>query len=66
MSDGELDAVIRDSLAAEAAGGVTTVRDLGDRHYRTPEARPARAAPRGPGGPPLTVVGGHCHYLGGR
>jgi imidazolonepropionase-like amidohydrolase len=66
MGDDELDAVIRDSLAAEVAGGVTTVRDLGDRHYRTLEARALPGLPRVvAAGPPLTVVGGHCHYLGG-
>ena len=31
----ELDAAIQASLAAEVAGGVTTVQDLGDRGYRT-------------------------------
>jgi imidazolonepropionase-like amidohydrolase len=66
MTDGELDAVIRESLAAEARGGVTTVRDLGDRHYRTLEARALPGLPRVvAAGPPVTVIGGHCHYLGG-
>ncbi len=66
LSDEKLDAVIRDSLAAQAAGGVTTVRDLGDRHYRTLSARALPGLPRVvAAGPPLTVPGGHCHYLGG-
>ncbi len=66
LDDAELDAVIRDSLAAEAAGGVTTVRDLGDRHYRTLAARALPGLPRVvAAGPPVTVPGGHCHYLGG-
>jgi imidazolonepropionase-like amidohydrolase len=35
----ELDDAIRASLAAEVAGGVTTVQDLGDRGYRTLDLR---------------------------
>ena len=68
MGDDEIDAVIGRTLAQQAAGGVTTVRDLGDRNYRTLGFRDAQA----PGlprivaaGPPFTVEGGHCHYLGG-
>ena len=65
-SDEVLDASIRESLAANAAGGVTTVQDLGDRGYRTLEARALPGLPRVvAAGPPLTVPGGHCHYLGG-
>jgi imidazolonepropionase-like amidohydrolase len=54
--------------AAQAAlrGGVTTVRDLGDRDYlslglRGQPGLPAIVA----AGPPITTPGGHCHYLGG-
>jgi imidazolonepropionase-like amidohydrolase len=66
MPDDELDAVIRAGLAAELAGGVTTVRDLGDRHYRTLPARSLPGLPRVvTAGPPITTPGGHCHYLGG-
>jgi imidazolonepropionase-like amidohydrolase len=66
MSDAELDSVIRSSLATQAVGGVTTVRDLGDRHYRTLEARALPGLPRVvAAGPPITVPAGHCHYLGG-
>jgi imidazolonepropionase-like amidohydrolase len=66
LTDAELDARIRDSLAAQAAGGVTTVRDLGDRHYRTLEARALPGLPRVvAAGPPVTEPDGHCHYLGG-
>lgn len=47
-------------------GGVTTVRDLGDRNFVT---LPLRGDPDLPtlicAGPPLTPIGGHCHYLGG-
>ena len=74
LSDQELDAVITDGLRRQLAAGVTTVRDLGDRHYavvarrdvqragRTSEPEPTIVA----SGPPLTTVGGHCDYLGVR
>jgi len=68
LDDDGLDAVIAQALSAQAAAGVTTVRDLGDRGYRTLMARDRRTAgePRIlAAGPPLTVPGGHCHYLGG-
>ncbi len=66
ITDDELDAQIRAGLAAQASGGVTTVRDLGDRHYRTLEARTLGGLPRVvAAGPPVTEPGGHCHYLGG-
>jgi len=68
LEDEGVDAAISRSLAAQAAAGVTTVRDLGDTRYRTLHARDRRT-PGEPrivaAGPPLTVVGGHCHYLGG-
>ena len=35
MDDDQIDAVIGTTLAQQAAAGVTTVRDLGDRRYRT-------------------------------
>jgi imidazolonepropionase-like amidohydrolase len=51
-----------------ARGGVTTVRDLGDRGYLSLRLRDA-ADPALPtivaAGPPITTPGGHCHYLGG-
>lgn len=66
--DEELDAMISRMLAANARSGVTTVRDLGDRSYRTLVARD-RLTPGEPrivsAGPPLTEPGGHCHFLGG-
>lgn len=66
LSDEELDTVIRASLGVQVAAGVTTVQDLGDRSYRTLEARALPGLPRvRAAGPPLTVEGGHCHYLGG-
>lgn len=68
MSDADIDAVITRTLAQQAAYGVTTVRDLGDRGYRTLGFRDA-AEPGVPrivaSGPPFTTDGGHCHYLGG-
>lgn len=65
-SDEVLDAAIGASLAAELAGGVTTVQDLGDRGYRTLEHRADPGLPRVvAAGPPLTIPEGHCHYLGG-
>jgi len=66
--DDVLDATIVQSLQAQARAGVTTVRDLGDVRYRTLVARDRREAglPRViAAGPPLTVPGGHCHFLGG-
>jgi imidazolonepropionase-like amidohydrolase len=63
----EIDAEIERSLAAQAARGVTTVRDLGDRGYRTLDFRDRRT-PGHPrivaAGPPITTPGGHCHFLG--
>jgi imidazolonepropionase-like amidohydrolase len=67
-TDLELDEVIAASLAAQARGGVTTVRDLGDAGYRTLVARDRRTLgePRiVAAGPPLTEPDGHCHFLGG-
>jgi imidazolonepropionase-like amidohydrolase len=64
----DLDAVIATALAAHAAAGVTTVRDLGDKGYRTlhHRDRPTPGQPRiVAAGPPVTVRHGHCHYLGG-
>ncbi|GIF48289.1 imidazolonepropionase-like amidohydrolase [Asanoa ferruginea] len=52
------------------AGGVTTVRDLGDRGYLALRLREAARTDRTlltivASGPPITTPGGHCHYLGG-
>jgi len=70
----------RDDAAAFAAmtaaaryavkGGITTVRDLGDRGYLSLGLRDAAANdPSLPtivaAGPPITTPGGHCHFLGG-
>ncbi|GAA1842773.1 amidohydrolase family protein [Asanoa iriomotensis] len=53
-----------------AAGGVTTVRDLGDRGHLALRVRAAAATDHTlptvlAAGPPVTTPGGHCHYLGG-
>lgn len=53
------------------AGGVTTIRDLGDRSYLSVTLRDwfRGGAEVGPeilaSGPPLTVTRGHCWFLGG-
>lgn len=67
---GELDAVIDDALARQVAAGVTTVRDLGDLSWcvveRRDRQRPTDLTPTiVASGPPITSVGGHCHFLGG-
>lgn len=68
QADDELDTTIAQSLRAQAAAGVTTVRDLGDTRYRVVAFRD-RDEPGVPrilaAGPPMTVPEGHCHYLGG-
>jgi imidazolonepropionase-like amidohydrolase len=47
-------------------GGVTTVRDLGDRDYLSLGLRGRPGLPTiVAAGPPVTTPGGHCHYLGG-
>jgi imidazolonepropionase-like amidohydrolase len=47
-------------------GGVTTVRDLGDRAYLSLGLRGRPGLPTiVAAGPPVTTPGGHCHYLGG-
>uniref|UniRef100_UPI00262944BF amidohydrolase family protein n=1 Tax=Mycobacterium sp. TaxID=1785 RepID=UPI00262944BF len=66
MSSEAVEEVISDSLRAYAVAGVTTVRDLGDRDYRTLAFRDRAGLPRVvASGPPLTTPGGQCHFLGG-
>lgn len=53
-----------------ARAGVTTVRDLGDRHYLSLGLRDAATTDHSlptivAAGPPITSPGGHCHFLGG-
>jgi len=70
-SEDELGAVVTEALRGQLAGGVTTVRDLGDRRFNVVDRRDARrhqddGLPRiVASGPPITSPGGHCHYLGG-
>ncbi len=76
VTEPDPDRVIGESLARQLAAGVTTVRDLGDRDYAVVDRSAESAAGSGPAGsgpaptviaagPPLTVPGGHCHFLGG-
>ena len=51
---------------AALAGGVTTIRDLGDRDYLSLRLRGQAGLPTIlAAGPPITSPGGHCHFLGG-
>jgi imidazolonepropionase-like amidohydrolase len=63
----ELDETVAASLAAQLAGGVTTVRDLGDHGWAVVDRH--RGRPDGPvvvaSGPPITSAGGHCASMGG-
>jgi imidazolonepropionase-like amidohydrolase len=67
--DAEAFAAMAHAAHRAARGGVTTVRDLGDRGYlslalraaaRTDHTLPTIVA----AGPPITTPGGHCHFLG--
>lgn len=65
-SDEEVLSSMREAGRTALAGGVTTVRDLGDRDYlslalRGEEEMPTVLA----AGPPITTPHGHCHFLGG-
>ena len=63
--DEALEAMIRAGQAA-LRGGVTTVRDLGDRNYLSLGLRARPGLPTiVAAGPPVTTPAGHCHYLGG-
>src|SRR5256885_451913 len=64
----EAEALEAMSRAGQAAlrGGVTTVRDLGDRDYLSLGLRGRPGLPTiVAAGPPVTTPAGHCHYLGG-
>jgi imidazolonepropionase-like amidohydrolase len=66
IDDGALADRARVMARRALAGGVTTLRDLGDRSWLT---LPLRDEPDLPtilaAGPPITLVDGHCWYLGG-
>lgn len=74
----ELADVVAESLRAQLAGGVTVVRDLGDRDWAAVAHRDRQHACGGAtgtdpaaepmvlaSGPPITNPGGHCHAMGG-
>lgn len=65
-SDADLAARAHRAARRALEGGVTTLRDLGDRGYVT---LPLRDDPSLPtiacSGPPITPVQGHCWFLGG-
>jgi imidazolonepropionase-like amidohydrolase len=73
LADDDSALLLRMRLCAQRslAAGVTTVRDLGDRSYLSLALRDwfRQGNEVGPdilaSGPPLTVTGGHCHFLGG-
>ena len=65
-SDSEALAAMATAATAALRGGVTTLRDLGDRGYLALELRGRTDLPTiVAAGPPVTTVGGHCHFLGG-
>ena len=70
--DGAVLLAMRLAARRALAAGVTTVRDLGDRSYLAVALREWFRAGNeiGPeilaSGPPLTVTGGHCHFMGGQ
>lgn len=63
-------AALAEAASAQLRAGVTTVRDLGDRDYlalrlrRTGAGGPVALPTIVAAGPPITVPGGHCHFLG--
>jgi imidazolonepropionase-like amidohydrolase len=66
FTDEELLARARANALTALRVGVTTIRDLGDRGYVTLSLRDDPALPTILcAGPPVTVIGGHCWYLGG-
>jgi len=62
---------MRGAAARMSAAGITTVRDLGDRSFLAVRLGKEISSGETVGptvlasGPPLTTVGGHCHFLGG-
>jgi len=76
-SEEEMLAQVRRAARIALAGGVTTVRDLGDRNYVTLAVRDELAWRQGDSsnlangpellaaGPPITTAGGHCWFFGG-
>lgn len=65
-SDEELTERARSNARRALLGGVTTLRDLGDRGFVTLGLRDEPDLPTiCSAGPPITPPGGHCWYLGG-
>jgi imidazolonepropionase-like amidohydrolase len=59
-------AAMAEAGRAALRGGVTTVRDLGDRAYLSLSLRGGDDLPTiVAAGPPVTTPDGHCHFLGG-
>jgi len=66
VDDGELTVRARGAARRAALGGVTTLRDLGDRSFVTLGLRGAPGLPTIlAAGPPITPIKGHCWFLGG-
>lgn len=73
LADSDATLLLRMRQAARRAlsAGITTVRDLGDRSYLGITLRDwfRGGSEIGPdiiaAGPPITVTGGHCHFMGG-
>ena len=66
IDDAGLATRARESARCALRGGVTTLRDLGDRAYVTLALRGEAQLPGiVASGPPITRPGGHCWYLGG-
>lgn len=61
--------MFRQAAMRALAAGITTIRDLGDRNYLSLTLRDWFREETGPriiaSGPPITVTGGHCWFLGG-
>jgi imidazolonepropionase-like amidohydrolase len=65
-SDDELRARAHANARRALAAGITTLRDLGDRNFVTLGLRDDPTLPTIlAAGPPLTIIGGHCWFLGG-
>jgi imidazolonepropionase-like amidohydrolase len=66
VDDDELTVRARSAARRAALGGVTTLRDLGDRSFVTLGLRGDPGLPTiFAAGPPITTVKGHCWFLGG-
>ncbi len=65
-SDEEAIAAMTVAAGVALRGGVTTMRDLGDRGYLSLGLRDTPGLPTIlAAGPPITTPAGHCHFLGG-